>query len=368
MEVEVIDPVPDYLALLQKLIDFDAIAALARSGFSLLYDGLNGVTGPYAHSIFVDALGFPAHSLVRCTPLPDFGGQHPDPNPVYAGQFHSAMMGSSAADFGAACDSDGDRHMIMGRRLFVTPSDSLALLAQHIHLAPGYTNGLFGVARSVGTSSAVDRVARSLGVKCYETPTGWKYFGNLLDSGLISLCGEESAGASSHHIREKDGLWAVLLWLNILARTKKSVTQLMTEHWQQFGRTYYERRDYEEVDEGPCITLLSKLRARIGSLAGKATLLGPILSADDFSYHDVVDGSVAHQQGIRLRFEQGSRLVMRLSGTGTAGATLRLYGERYDAHRFDRVGSEYLELLFDIVDQISGVSAYTRRYEPTLVT
>ena len=368
MAIEIVDPAADYLALMQRLVDFDAIAMLAKSGFSLLYDGLHGVTGPYAKAIFVETLGFPPSSLTGCTPLPDFGGQIPDPNPDCAGRFHLAMMGEHSADFGAACDSDGDRHMIMGRKIYVTPSDSLALLAQHMQVAPAYAGGLAGVARSIGTSTAVDRVAHSLGVQCYETPTGWRYFGNLLESGRISLCGEESSGASSHHIREKDGIWAVLLWLNILARTKKSVAQLLNEHWMRFGRTYYERRDYEEVDEGPCITLLSKLRGRLGGLTGRSTTLGPILFANEFSYHDVVDDSVSHQQGIQLRFGAGARLVVRLSGTGTSGATLRLYGERYDGTRFDRSRSEFLESLFDLADQIMGVSALTRRFEPTLVT
>ncbi len=367
MTVKVIDPVSSYVTLMQSLFDFDAIMDLAKSGFSLKFDGLSGISGPYAKKIFVDLLGFPASSLVGCTPLPDFGGQNPDPNPIYANRFYNEMM-RGAADFGAASDSDADRHMIMGRGVFVTPSDSLAILASHMSKAPGYCNGAVGVARSLGTSSAVDRVARHLNIPCFETPTGWKHFNSLLDRGFVNLCGEESYGASSNHAREKDGIWAILLWLNILAVTRSSVRQLMSEHWQSFGRTYYERRDYEELDETACLDLMKRLRHRLATLEGRATKLGEITLADEFAYHNVMDGTIATRQGMRLCFALGARVILRLSGTGTVGATLRIYGERYDASRFDRSTSEFLEPLFDILDQIAGISAITRKFEPTLVT
>ncbi len=368
MTVDVIDPVHDYSNLMQRLFDFDALAKLAASGYRILFDGLNGISGPYAREVLVNQIGFPESSLVRANPLPDFGGQFPDPNPVYAGRFHNAMLSTAAPDFGAACDSDADRHMIMGRCAYVAPSDSLAILAQHMHLAPAYASGIVGVARSVGTSTAVDRVATHMHIPCFETPTGWKYFGNLLDAGLITLCGEESSGAGSSHIREKDGLWAILVWLSIIAATRKPVSHLLSDHWQQFGRTYYERRDYEEIDEGACQEMLKRLRLRLARLPGRSTALGNIEKASDFSYDDPVDLTIAENQGIVLHFSSGARIVTRLSGTGTAGATLRVYGERYDAHRFDRITGEYLESLFDILDQIAGISAITRQYAPSLVT
>jgi phosphoglucomutase len=368
MSIEIIDPVVEYRVLMEKLFDFDALENLAKSGFRIMFDGLNGISGPYARDILVRTLGFPEASLVRCDPLPDFGGQYPDPNPVYAGRFHQAMMASTAPHFGAACDSDADRHMIMGQGITVTPSDSLAILCQHMSLAPAYAAGISGVARSLGTSTAVDRVARNLGIPCFETPTGWKFFGNLLDAELITLCGEESSGAGSNHIREKDGVWAVLLWLSIIAKTRIPISQHLGDLWAQYGRTYYERRDYEEVDEGACQDMLQRFRRRLSRLVGRPSVLGEIIQADEFAYQDPVDGSVTEQQGIRLCFANGARVIMRLSGTGTVGATLRVYGERHDTKRFDRDTSEHLESLFDILDQVAGISAITRQYAPSLIT
>ncbi len=368
MVVETVDAVHAYVSLMQSIFDFDQISSLAKSGFRLTFDGMNGVSGPYAETLFVKALGFPDDSVIGKVPLPDFGGLNPDPNPVHAQRLFSSMMRQTGADFGAASDSDGDRHMIMGQGFYVTPSDSLAIMAQHMHLAPGYAGGISGVARSLGTSSAVDRVARKLRIPCFETPTGWRYFGNLLDAGLITLCGEESSGASSNHIREKDGLWAILLWLNILAVKRIPVAEIVGQQWKQFGRTYYERRDYEEVDEGACATMLDKLRSRLNRISGRGTVLGAVTLADDFTYQDVVDGTVSSRQGIRFCFEAGGRVVLRLSGTGTTGATLRVYGERHDPVNFTRPVAEFLEPVFDLVDQIAGVSVFTKRYEPTLVT
>ncbi len=368
MHIDVIDPVSDYLSLMQSLFDFDAIHALGQSGFRMVFDCLHGVTGPYARSIFVNSLSFPESSLLGATPLPDFAGQNPDPNPVYAGRFFQTMMKTYAPDFGAASDSDGDRHMIMGRGTLVTPSDSLAILAQHIHIAPGYMRGIAGVARSIATSQALDRVAAALKIPHYETPTGWKYFCNLLDAGHITLCGEESSGASSNHIREKDGIWAVLLWLNILARTRKTVSQLLVDHWNRFGRTYYQRRDYEELDEDHCNDLYTRLRSRLPLLSARATPIGDITSAADFDYEDPVNGQQSCQQGIRIAFADGSRIVLRLSGTGTVGKTLRLYGERHDATRFDRNIHEFLEPMMDWLDAAAGISAITRQSSPTITT
>jgi phosphoglucomutase len=364
----VIDPVSDYIYLMEKLFDFDRIAALRKSGFRILFDGLNGVSGPYAQELFVNRLGFAEECLVRTTPLPDFGGYHPDPNPIYAERFYYSMMAQAAPDFGAACDSDADRHMIMGRHVFVTPSDSLAILAEHMHVAPGYKDGVHGVARSIGTSSAVDRLLRHRGLKLHETPTGWKYFGNLLEAGSITLCGEESSGAGSNHIREKDGIWAVLLWLSVIAAKKKSVGALLQDHWRQFGRTYYERRDYDDLNESACQGMIDKLRARLVTLKGRGTVLGAILEAKEFDYVDPVDGAIAERQGIVLKFASDARIVMRLSGTGTSGATLRVYSERHDHRVFDRDPSSYLEDVFNALDQVSGLTAMTKRIYPTMIS
>lgn len=330
-EIEIVDPVADYADLMEKLFDFKAIRALFGNGFQLRYDAMHAITGPYAQEILVNRLGAAKGSVVNATPLPDFGGGHPDPNPVWAHDLMDHMTGDAAPDFGAASDGDGDRNMIVGRGFYVTPSDSLAVIAANAHLVPGYADGLKGVARSMPTSAALDRVAAALGIPCFATPTGWKFFGNLLDAGRATLCGEESAGTGSDHIREKDGLWAVLMWLNILAVRRQSVAEVMAAHWQEFGRNYYSRHDYEEVDSAAAHALMDDLRARLGQLAGEQFGALSVAEATDFSYTDPVDGSVTTRQGIVVSFDCGARLVLRLSGTGTAGATLRVYLERYVA-------------------------------------
>jgi phosphoglucomutase len=339
-------------------------------GFAMRFDAMHAITGPYAHAILEGLLGARDGTVVNGTPLPDFGGHHPDPNLVHAKDLYDLMMSPEAPDFGAASDGDGDRNLIIGRRRFVTPSDSLALLAANAHLAPGYAGGLAGVARSMPTSGAVDRVAARLGVRCYETPTGWKFFGNLLDANLATLCGEESAGTGSNHIREKDGLWAVLLWLNILAKRKQSVDDIVTEHWRTYGRNYYTRHDYEEVDAGAANALMADLRARLSKLPGQALASDVVKAADDFSYHDPVDGSVTTGQGIRIMFGSGSRIVYRLSGTGTEGATLRVYIERFenDPARLDFDTQQALKDLISISRDLPEIGKRTGRAAPSVVT
>jgi phosphoglucomutase len=329
---------------------------------------MSAITGPYAKAIFEGAFGAEAGTVMNATPLPDFGGHHPDPNLVHAKELHDLMMSPSAPDFGAASDGDGDRNLIIGRHQFVTPSDSLALLAANAHLAPGYAKGLAGVARSMPTSAAVDRVARKLGIACYETPTGWKYFGNLLDAGLITLCGEESAGTGSNHVREKDGVWAVLLWLNILARRRQSVKQIVEEHWAAYGRNYYARHDYEEVDLQAANGLMASLRQRLPNLPGEKAGVLAVASADDFAYHDTVDGSVSENQGLRIIFEDGSRVVFRLSGTGTAGATLRVYIEKYEPTVVNLETQAALADLISFADRIASIRERTGRSEPSVIT
>ncbi|MYZ48053.1 alpha-D-glucose phosphate-specific phosphoglucomutase [Propylenella binzhouense] len=328
--VEIVDPVADYAALMQEIFDFDAIARLIGGGFRITFDAMHAVTGPYARTIFEGMLGAPAGTVRNSEPLPDFGGHHPDPNLVHAEELVRTMYGADAPDFGAASDGDGDRNMIMGRRFFVNPSDSLALLAANAHLVPAYGAGLKGVARSLPTSRAVDVVAERLGIRAYETPTGWKYFGNLLDAGLITLCGEESFGTGSNHIREKDGLWAVLFWLNILAARGESVETIVKDHWSTYGRHFFMRHDYEEVDAQKAAELMAGLRERLAALPGSSVAGEVIETADEFEYRDPVDGSVARQQGIRVTTRGGGRIVYRLSGTGTSGATLRMYLERLE--------------------------------------
>ena len=327
MQIEVVDPVADYAELMRSLFDFDAIRDLLASGFRVRFDAMHAITGPYAKAILEGELGAPAGSVVNAEPLPDFGGGHPDPNPIWAKDLMDVMFADDAPDFGAASDGDGDRNMIVGRGVYVTPSDSLAVLAANAHLAPGYSQGLNGVARSMPTSRAVDRVAAARGLDCYETPTGWKYFGNLLDAGRVTLCGEESAGTGSDHVREKDGLWAVLLWLNILAVRRQSVMDIMTAHWGEFGRNYYSRHDYEGVDADRANALVGRLRGMLADLPGKSFAGLTVETADEFAYDDPVDGSRSEGQGIRIAFENGARIVFRLSGTGTVGATLRVYLE-----------------------------------------
>lgn len=331
-EVRVIDPLADYTALMQAVFDFDALRALFQTGFRLRFDAMHGVTGPYARHIFVDCLGAPGASLLHATPLEDFGGVHPDPNLVHAAGLVAELSAPDGPDFGAACDGDGDRNLILGRGCFVTPGDSVAIIAQHAaNCIPAYRAGLSGVARSMPTSTALDRVARALGIACYETPTGWKFFGNLMDAGLCSLCGEESFGTGSDHIREKDGLWAVLCWLSILARTGKSVGQIVHDHWQRFGRSYYQRHDFERLDAEAVSGALAALRHTLPSLVGSRLAGCAVRLADDFSYTDPVDHSLSRRQGLRIGLADGSRLVCRISGTGTDTATLRVYAERYTA-------------------------------------
>ncbi|MEL7181850.1 MAG: alpha-D-glucose phosphate-specific phosphoglucomutase, partial [Pseudomonadota bacterium] len=330
MVVEIVDPVADYADLMQTIVDFDKISALFAGGFTMCFDAMHAVTGPYARAILEGMLGAPAGTVINGTPSPDFGKGHPDPNPTWAKALMDKMYGPDAPDFGAASDGDGDRNMIVGRGAYVTPSDSLALLTAHAHLAPAYRDGLKGVARSMPTSRAVDRVAEHLGIGCFETPTGWKFFGNLLDAGKVTLCGEESAGTGSDHVREKDGLWAVLLWLNILAETQKSVSELMADLWAAHGRCYYARFDYEAVDSAKAAALMDGLRAKLPMLAGAQIGGLQVQMADEFSYVDPVDRSRSDGQGIRLVFEGGARAVFRLSGTGTEGATIRLYLEQLE--------------------------------------
>ena len=368
--VEIVDPVTNYAALMKTLFDFDAIRALFASGFRVRFDAMHAITGPYAHAILEGELGAPAGTVVNGTPLPDFGGHHPDPNLTYAKALYDEMMSPSAPDFGAASDGDGDRNLIIGRGLFVTPSDSLAMLAANARLAPRYAKGLKGIARSMPTSAAADRVAAKLGIPAYETPTGWKFFGNLLDAGLATICGEESAGTGSDHVREKDGLWAVLLWLNILAKRRIPVAQLAREHWATYGRNYYTRHDFEEVDLAAATALTDALRALLSSLPGKRFGALTVEAADDFEYHDPVDGSDTKGQGVRVMFKGGSRIVYRLSGTGTVGATLRVYIERYEPPGGDLSLDAQVALadLIALSRSLAEIEKRTGRKEPSVVT
>ena len=370
MEVEVIDPVADYAQLMQELFDFDAIRALFASGFRMCFDGMGAVSGPYARTIIEGMLGAPAGTVINGTPLEDFGGHHPDPNPVNAAELIALMDGPNAPVFGAASDGDADRNMIVGRGIAVTPSDSLAIIAANARVAPGYRDGIAGIARSMPTSSAADRVARSLGVPCYETPTGWKYFGNLLDAGMVTLCGEESYGTGSSHIREKDGVWAVLFWLNLIAANGKPVDTIVREHWARFGRNYYSRHDYEAVDAVAATTMMTHLRAKLPHLAGMAIGSYTVDFADDFIYTDPVDQSVASHQGVRIVMTDGSRIVFRLSGTGTEGATVRLYLERYEADPANHAipTQQALAELAAIADSVARLRAHTGREGPTVIT
>ncbi len=370
MRVEVVDPVTDYAALMETLFDFGAIRQLLASGFRMRFDAMHAVTGPYAREILERRLGAPAGTVVRAEPLPDFGGGHPDPNLTYAHDLVEEMFGANAPDFGAASDGDGDRNMVLGARFFVSPSDSLAILAANATRVPGYAAGLAGIARSMPTSGAADRVAAALGIACFETPTGWKFFGNLLDAGRVTLCGEESFGTGSNHVREKDGLWAVLFWLNILAARRESVELVVREHWQRFGRNYYTRHDYEEVDAIAARALIEHVREQQAALPG-TTLAGDIVqTADDFSYLDPIDGSVSHHQGLRIVFASGARIIFRLSGTGTAGATIRLYVESYepDPARHDLDAQVALAPYIEAAMALSDFVARTGRTSPTVIT
>ena len=370
MTVEIVDPVADYAELMESLFDFEGIRALFASGFTMVFDAMHAVTGPYAVEILEKRLGAAPGTARNAVPLEDFGGHHPDPNLVHARELYDLMMSPNAPDFGAASDGDGDRNLIIGKGMFVTPSDSLAVLAANAHLAPGYAGGIKGIARSMPTSAAADRVAEKLGVGIYETPTGWKFFGNLLDAGLATICGEESAGTGSDHVREKDGLWAVLLWLNILAVRRQSVKEIMLDHWATYGRNYYSRHDYEGINTKDADALMNALRGRLLDLPGTTFDSLTIEAADEFSYHDPVDGSVSSGQGVRILFVGGSRIVFRLSGTGTEGATLRVYIERYEP---DPAGHalETQEALADLIaaaNTIAGIRKHTGRPSPSVIT
>lgn len=370
MRIRVIDPVESYQALMETLFDFDAIRALFAGGFTMRFDAMHAVTGPYARAILEGSLGAPVGTVENGIPLEDFGKGHPDPNPIWAKPLMDLMMSDTAPDLGAASDGDGDRNMIVGRGAYVTPSDSLAILAANAHLAPAYRDGLAGIARSMPTSAASDRVAAKLGIGSVETPTGWKFFGNLLDAGKVTICGEESAGTGSDHVREKDGLWAVLLWLNILAVRKQSVADVVSAHWQTFGRDYYSRYDYEAVATDQANQLMGDLRAKLDSLAGQEHVGLKVTVADEFSYLDPVDGSVSKNQGVRISFEGGGRAVFRLSGTGTQGATLRLYLEQYSGvdGRLDLDTQAALDNVRAAAQDICNMATLIGRTEPDVIT
>jgi phosphoglucomutase len=371
MAVQIIDPVEDYTGLMEHLFDFKLISSALKAGsITLCFEAMHAVTGPYARRILEDRLGAVAGSVINAIPKEDFGGGHPDPNLAHAHELAELMYSPKAPTLGAASDGDGDRNMIMGNRFFVTPSDSLAVLAANAHLLPGYKEGLRGVARSMPTSQAVDRVARGMEIECYETPTGWKFFGNLLDAKKITLCGEESFGTGSDHVREKDGLWAVLFWLNLIAVRKQSVAEIVREHWRRFGRDFYSRHDYEGVDTTTAEGILAHLRDQLSGLPGKSFGDYRVTFADDFRYQDPVDGSVSEKQGIRIGFENGSRIVFRLSGTGTEGATLRVYLERYerDPERHKQDTQETLSDLIQLAETLGEVKQRSGMSAPTVIT
>ncbi|WP_038246920.1 alpha-D-glucose phosphate-specific phosphoglucomutase [Ghiorsea bivora] len=370
MQVEVIDAVADYAELMQSIFDFDAIRELLAQDFSLTFDAMHAVTGPYAKMILEDMLGAPQGTVMNGEPKDDFNGGHPDPNLTYAHELVDILYADDAPDFGAASDGDGDRNMILGNHFFVTPSDSLAVMAANATLVPAYKNGIAGVARSMPTSGAVDRVAEALGIDCFETPTGWKFFGNLMDAGKVTLCGEESFGTGSNHVREKDGLWAVLFWLNILAVRQESVEGVLADHWAKYGRNFYSRHDYEGVDSAAATQVLQNVRDQFDNLQGK-TLAGRVVKlCDDFAYTDPIDGSVSTNQGVRILFEDGSRIIFRLSGTGTSGATIRIYLESYEADT-SKHGLDAQLALADMIEAANTVSKLpelTGRNKPTVIT
>ncbi len=370
MLVDVIDPVSDYAALMESLFDFGAIRAMFARGFRMRMDSMCAVTGPYAVEILENRIGADKGTVTHAAPLPDFGGMHPDPNPTWAHELMAEMMGPDAPDFGAASDGDGDRNMVVGRGIYVSPSDSLAVLAANAHLAVGCKAGLRGIARSMPTSAAVDRVGAAMGLTTYETPTGWKFFGNLLDAGFATICGEESFGTGSDHVREKDGLWAILLWLNILAVRGGSVAEILAQHWAKYGRNYYSRHDYEGIATASADAMMADLRAKLPSLAGQTVQGMTITAADDFSYTDPVDGSISARQGVRVVFDGGARIVLRLSGTGTSGATLRLYLERYQAgpDGLDIPVQVALAPVIAAADAIAQITAQTGRAAPDVIS
>ncbi|MEJ1410940.1 MAG: alpha-D-glucose phosphate-specific phosphoglucomutase, partial [Candidatus Sedimenticola sp. (ex Thyasira tokunagai)] len=371
MTVEVIDPVDDYAELMSTLFDFPAIQALFASGnFRMRFDAMHAITGPYAKRILEETLKAETGTVINAEPLEDFGGGHPDPNLVHAHEIVEMTHGENPVDFAAASDGDGDRNMILGSHFFVTPSDSLAVMAANAQLIPGYKAGIPGVARSMPTSQAADRVAEELGLACYETPTGWKFFGNLLDAGKIALCGEESFGSGSDHVREKDGLWAVLFWLNLLAVKKESVAEIVTSHWRRFGRNFYTRHDYEGVDKASAEALMEHLESRLEGLTGESFGDYTISYADNFSYIDPIDESISSNQGIRIGFTNGARIIFRLSGTGTVGATLRVYIEAYEADQ-ERHGLEttkVLQPLVKLAEHLAEISSRIRREKPDVIT
>lgn len=370
MEIEIIDPVEDYAELMQSLFDFKAIRELFSSGFTMKFDAMHAITGPYAKSIIEGQLNAPAGTVINAVPLEDFGKGHPDPNLVYAKELVDIMWHADAPDFGAASDGDGDRNMILGSAFFVTPSDSLAVLAANATDIPGYANGISGVARSMPTSQAADKVAEKLAINAYETPTGWKFFGNLLDADKVTLCGEESFGTGSNHVREKDGLWAVLFWLNLLAVKKQSVKDIVESHWQTYGRNYYSRHDYEGLDSDLANTFMRELQDMQQGLVGKQLAGMTVSYADNFSYHDEVDGSDSTGQGLRFGFKNGSRVVFRLSGTGTVGATLRIYFERYenDPSKLDQDTQTVLADLIELVEEMIDLKNRSGREAPSVIT
>jgi phosphoglucomutase len=368
--VEVINSVTDYAALMEQMFDFSAIKALLADGFTLKFDAMHAVTGPYAKELFINRLGAPGSCLMNCAVSEDFGGGHPDPNLTYAHDLVDIMYGEQAPDFGAASDGDGDRNMILGNRFFVTPSDSLALIAANAHLIPAYQAGIAGVARSMPTSGAVDLVAKKMNIDCYETPTGWKFFGNLMDAGKVTLCGEESFGTGSSHVREKDGLWAVLCWLNIIASKKDSVENIVKAHWAEYGRNVYSRHDYEAIPTEDANCVIDHIRSQFNTLPNQTFGSYTVKTCDDFSYTDPVDGSVSHLQGLRILFDDGSRIVFRLSGTGTQGATIRIYIEAFEPdvakHHLD--AQDALQEMIKIAMDISNLEKLTGRNKPTVIT
>jgi len=369
--ITIIDPVSDYAELMESIFDFPLLKQSISSGYiTLLFDAMSAITGPYGKRILIDMLGASPESVINAEPLEDFGGHHPDPNLAHAHELAERMFSADAPTFGAASDGDGDRNMITGSQIFVTPSDSLAIMAANAHLIPAYKAGLSGVARSMPTSQAVDRVAASYNIPCYETPTGWKFFGNLLDAGKITLCGEESFGTGSNHVREKDGLWAILFWLNLVAKRRQSVADIVHEHWQKFGRDIYCRHDYEAVETPIANGIVEFLRGQLPELAGKTFGEYTVKFADEFSYHDSIDGSVSNNQGIRVGFTNGSRIVFRLSGTGTVGATLRIYLEKFepDATKHDQDAQVALADLIELAEQFCQVKQRTGRTEPNVIT
>jgi len=369
--IDVIDSVSDYADLMESLFDFPLIRShLADGNFTMMFDAMSAVTGPYAKEILENRLGAPEKTVIRGKPLPDFGGDHPDPNLVHAKKLVDALFKDKGPDFGAASDGDGDRNMILGRHCYVSPSDSLAIIAANADVVPGYANGIKGVARSMPTSQAIDRVAEQMQIPCFETPTGWKFFGNLLDAGKITFCGEESFGTGSDHVREKDGIWAVLFWLNLLAARRQSVKEVVHDHWRKFGRNYYTRHDYEELDSKKANELMQHLRSSLGEIKESAFPDYEVSECDDFEYTDPVDHSVSSQQGIRILFTEGSRIVLRLSGTGTVGATLRIYIEKYeaDSSKQDMDTQEALKGLIKIAASLTQIMQRFERSEPDVIT